>query len=119
MNVKDSERGITQLAIFLCKKLERINFIVFGIACIKGTSTEGKNMRRWVQTVIQTMKVFILFTGCTLLFYYGILWISKEYESYHRYEEPDGKAVKVFYMEGNESSPSWLERLMLFYREAE
>lgn len=76
-------------------------------------------MRGWFQTIVQTVKVFILFTGCTLLFYYGILWISNEYESYHRYDEPSGKAVKVFQMDGVSSSSSWVDRLKLFYREAE
>ncbi|WP_096201060.1 YqzK family protein [Bacillus sp. FJAT-45350] len=63
--------------------------------------------------VWNTCKVFILFMGCTLMFYYGILWISEEYESYHRYDEPQGRAVKVFQMEETEST--WVDRLMLFY----
>ncbi|NEU30820.1 YqzK family protein [bacterium LRH843] len=76
-------------------------------------------MRSWFLAVIQTIKVFLLFTGCTLLFYYGILWVSQEYESYHRYDEPQGKAIKVFKMEQETHSPSWVKRLMLFYQEGE
>ncbi|KHF41745.1 YqzK family protein [Halalkalibacter okhensis] len=77
-------------------------------------------MRSWFRLVIQTIKVFLLFMGCTLLFYYGILWVSQEYESYHRYDEPQGKAVKVFQMEQNGgNSVSWIDRLILFYREGE
>ncbi|GAE25451.1 hypothetical protein JCM9140_1448 [Halalkalibacter wakoensis JCM 9140] len=77
-------------------------------------------MKSWFQIVIQTIKVFLLFMGCTLLFYYGILWVSQEYESYHRYDEPQGKAVKVFHMEQEQgTSVSWIERLFLFYREGE
>lgn len=56
--------------------------------------------------------------GCTLLFYYGILWVSQEYESYHRYDEPEGKAVKVFQMEENKDI-SFMERLRFFYQEGE
>ena len=76
-------------------------------------------MRSWLQAVMQTLKVFLLFMGCTLLFYYGILWVSQEYESYHRYDEPQGKAIKVFQMEDGAPSASWIERLMLFYQEGE
>ncbi|MCM3760342.1 YqzK family protein [Alkalihalobacillus oceani] len=76
-------------------------------------------MKTWFQAVIQTLKVFLLFMGCTLLFYYGILWVSQEYESYHRYDEPKGKAIKVFHMENGSGSSSWIERLLLFYQEGE
>ncbi|GAE36860.1 YqzK family protein [Halalkalibacter akibai] len=77
-------------------------------------------MRSWFQLTVQTLKVFLLFMGCTLLFYYGILWVSKEYESYHRYDEPQGKAVKVFQMETSDDlSTTWVERLFMFYREGE
>lgn len=76
-------------------------------------------MNSWLKAVGQTIKVFLLFTGCTLFFYYGILWVSKEYESYHRYDEPEGKAIKVFGEEEVISSPAWVERLLLFYREGE
>lgn len=77
-------------------------------------------MRSWLQAVGQTVKVFLLFMGCTLLFYYGILWVSQEYESYHRYDEPQGKAIKVSQMEeSGPDSPTFLDRLMLFYQEGE
>ena len=70
-------------------------------------------MRNWFNFIWSTFKVFILFMGCTLLFYYGILWVSEEYESYHRYDEPKGRAVKVFQMQ--EEEPAWLDRLLFFY----
>ncbi|WP_100407066.1 YqzK family protein [Bacillus solitudinis] len=73
-------------------------------------------MKSWFAVVLQTIKVFLLFTGCTILFYYGILWISAEYESYHRYDEPIGKAVKVINMEHDHQEETWVQRLMLFYR---
>ncbi|BAB05247.1 YqzK family protein [Halalkalibacterium halodurans] len=72
-------------------------------------------MRDWFSLIGQTVKVFLLFMGCTLLFYYGILWITEEYESYHRYDEPKGNAIKVISMKEDESA-SWLERLLFFYR---
>ena len=63
-----------------------------------------------------TIKVFLLFMGCTLLFYYGILWVSNEYDRYHRYDEPKGRAVKVFQMEAAEvEEQRFIERLLFFY----
>ncbi|NSL50443.1 YqzK family protein [Calidifontibacillus erzurumensis] len=72
----------------------------------------------FVKIVFDTLKVFILFTGCTLLFYYGIVWLHQEYEHYHRYDEPEGGALKVsaHYVE---ESPSWLDRLIYFYQTGE
>ncbi|WP_347552909.1 YqzK family protein [Pseudalkalibacillus hwajinpoensis] len=63
------------------------------------------------------MKVFLLFTGCTLLFYFGILWVNQEYQNYHRYDEPQGKAVKVVQMETDKQI--FLERLEFFYQTGE
>lgn len=78
----------------------------------------GKKMRSWMKLVYQTIKVFILFTGCTILFYYGIMWLNDEYQNYHRYDEPKGTAVKVT---GNESGEdySWFHRFILFYYNGE
>ncbi|KMK76099.1 YqzK family protein [Alkalihalobacillus pseudalcaliphilus] len=68
-----------------------------------------------VAMVWHALKVFLLFMGCTVFFYYGILWISEEYESMHRYDEPQGKAVKVFQIESSEEH-SMKNRLLWFYR---
>lgn len=43
-----------------------------------------------------TVKVFILFTLCTFLFYYGLQLLHNEYEQIHRFDPPEGPAVKVF-----------------------
>lgn len=67
---------------------------------------------------MQTLKVFIIFTGCTILFYYGIMWVSEEYQSYHRYDAPEGAALKVSNAVEEENS-SLLDRLMLFYLNGE
>ncbi|MCR6110574.1 YqzK family protein [Bacillus sp. A301a_S52] len=67
---------------------------------------------------LHTLWIFFLFIGCTVLFYYGILWVGEEYREYHRYEEPQGRAVKVFNssieddVEGNFSIA---DRLRLFF----
>ncbi|KKK33287.1 membrane protein [Mesobacillus campisalis] len=71
-----------------------------------------------VSLVLHAFKVFILFTGCTILFYYGIMWVNQEYQNYHRYDEPEGAAVKV---SGNADSADSgiLDRLILFYLNGE
>lgn len=75
-------------------------------------------MKKWFTMFIDTVKVFILFTGCTLLFYYGMIWLNQEYENYHRYDEPNSGAIKVTNMvESNEQS--WFERIILFYMNGE
>ncbi|PLR99816.1 YqzK family protein [Bacillus sp. T33-2] len=75
-------------------------------------------MKSWLGIVFHTIKVFILFTGCTILFYYGIMWVNEEYQNYHRYDAPEGAALKV---SGSASSDggSLLDRLILFYLNGE
>lgn len=61
--------------------------------------------------VWDTFKVFVIFIACTLLFYIGLRLMHSEYEQYHRYDQPEGPAVKVFNEEEN-----LLDRLNLFFR---
>lgn len=61
--------------------------------------------------VWDTTKVFIIFIVCTCLFYFGLRMMHAEYEQYHRYDTPDGPAVKVFNTED-----SFIQRLNLFFR---
>lgn len=61
--------------------------------------------------VWDTLKVFIIFTACTCLFYFGLKAMHTEYEEFQRYDQPDGPAVKVFQQES-----SLLDRLNLFFR---
>lgn len=75
-------------------------------------------MGSFVRVVYDTVKVFVLFTGCTLLFYYGILWINQEYGQYHRYEEPDGGALKVS-GQSQQRVSAWFDRLIYFYQNGE
>lgn len=75
-------------------------------------------MKRKAKIIYDTFKVFILFTGCTLLFYYGIIWINQEYQDYHRYDKPEGSAVKVSAIESGGGN-GLLERLLFFYKNGE
>ncbi|WP_338451732.1 YqzK family protein [Niallia oryzisoli] len=75
-------------------------------------------MKSWFKMLFRTLKVFVLFTGCTILFYYAIMWLNEEYADYHRYDEPKGSAIKVTTVEGNNHS-NWFDRLILFYLNGE
>lgn len=75
-------------------------------------------MKNWLKMVLNTLKVFVLFTGCTILFYYGIMWLNEEYTDYHRYDEPKGSAIKVTASNEHQQS-NWFDRLILFYLNGE
>ena len=68
---------------------------------------------RAARTLFDMIKVFILFTGFTILFYYAIIWVNLEYQELHRYDQPEGAALKVTNMVNNEEE-SWINRLMFF-----
>jgi len=57
------------------------------------------------------IKVFVIFIACTFVFYYGLRMMHSEYEQFHRYDPPEGPAVKVFNEEDN-----FIDRLNLFFR---
>jgi hypothetical protein len=78
----------------------------------------GRGMLSFIKIVVHTVKVFILFTGCTILFYYGIMWVNEEYQNYQRYEEPKGAALKVS-NNAQENGSSLFNRLVLFYLNGE
>ncbi|WP_026906612.1 YqzK family protein [Paucisalibacillus globulus] len=61
--------------------------------------------------VWDTVKVFVIFVTCTCLFYFGLQVMHSEYEQFHRYDSPNGPAVKVF-----NSEQSFIERLNIFFR---
>ncbi|WP_042458065.1 YqzK family protein [Neobacillus dielmonensis] len=75
-------------------------------------------MFSFFKAILQTLKVFIIFTGCTVLFYYGIMWVTEEYQNYHRYDEPEGAAVKVSNAVDQQRS-SLFDRLIFFYLNGE
>lgn len=75
-------------------------------------------MVHFIKMFLHSFKVFILFTGCTILFYYGIMWVNEEYQGYHRYDKPKGAALKVSSTEQADNS-SLFKRLVLFYLNGE
>jgi len=75
-------------------------------------------MKLFIKQTLYTIKVFLLFIGFTILFYIGMVWLNEEYQNYNRYEEPDGRAIKVSSLdEGIDTS--WFDRLKLFYLNGE
>lgn len=75
-------------------------------------------MRHYIRLALRTLKVFLLFTGCTIIFYYAIMWVNEEYENRHRYDQPEGDAVKVS-SNVDEFSFTCFERILLFYFDGE
>ncbi|MCQ6277987.1 YqzK family protein [Bacillus sp. EB600] len=75
-------------------------------------------MLNFMKITVHTLKVFLLFTGCTILFYYGMMWVNEEYQSYHRYDEPKGTALKVS-SSSQAAGTSIFDRLVLFYLNGE
>lgn len=61
--------------------------------------------------VWDSVKVFVIFIACTFIFYFGLRVMHTEYEQYHRYDQPEGPAVKVF-----KEEDSLFDRLNLFFR---
>ncbi|MEG6575580.1 MAG: DUF4227 domain-containing protein [Caldibacillus debilis] len=72
-------------------------------------------MKKMLAILWQTLKVFILFLGCTIFFYYAMMWVNEEYQNRHRYDEPEGDAVKVSIESGGFESDDLFQRLFLFY----
>ncbi|ASN05455.1 DUF4227 family protein [Virgibacillus necropolis] len=58
-----------------------------------------------------TLKVFVIFIACTFLFYFGLRIMHAEYKEYHRYDPPEGPAVKVYVNEND-----FMDRFNLFFR---
>lgn len=77
-----------------------------------------KEMRHTFRLIFGTIRLLIILAGCTILFYYGIIWVNKEFQNYQRYEEPKGKAVKAI-QQLEEDETNWFSRLMLFYQMGE
>ena len=46
------------------------------------------------------------------------MWLNEEYADYHRYDEPNGAAIKVT-TNGEDHDPGWFDRLLLFYLNGE
>lgn len=74
---------------------------------------------KYIKLILQTIKVFLIFTTCTILFYYAIMWISEEYQNHKKYDEPEGQAVKVVSDHHIENETNWFNRLVMFYLNGE
>lgn len=57
------------------------------------------------------IKIAVIFICCTSLFYLGLQIMYAEYEQMHRYDQPEGPALKVFNTEDG-----LIDRLQLFFR---
>lgn len=53
-------------------------------------------MSAFIKGWFEALKVLAVFLMFTILFYLGLKWLDQNYESYHKYDEPNGRAVKVF-----------------------
>nr|WP_268236361.1 YqzK family protein [Pullulanibacillus pueri] len=83
-----------------------------------------RDLRSAWKVIFDTMKVFLLFVGCTVLFYFGLKWLDENYEGYHQYDVPSGGAVKVFNPSGTPvndapTSDSLSSRFFQFIRDGE
>ncbi|WP_078391286.1 YqzK family protein [Shouchella patagoniensis] len=67
-----------------------------------------------VRTMAQTIKAALLFVGCTIFFYYGILWVNEEISQHQKYDEPEGRAIKASTGDSEFNSISIEQRLELF-----
>ncbi|MFD3447876.1 YqzK family protein [Microbacteriaceae bacterium 4G12] len=76
-------------------------------------------MRQAIKVTFETMKVFLLFTGCTILFYFAILWINEEYQSYRQHEKPIGESVEEVSGMENSVADHWINRMIFFYENGE
>lgn len=72
-------------------------------------------MKKAVMTLLDTLKVFFLFVFCTILFYFGLQWLDHNYESFHKYDEPNDGAVKVF-SPGDQKQPSEVNETNRFFQ---
>ena len=56
--------------------------------------------RKWANKITfniwKAFKITVIFVGCTCIFYFGLQAMHEEYERFHRYDQPEGPAVKVF-----------------------
>ncbi|WP_243646917.1 YqzK family protein [Scopulibacillus darangshiensis] len=76
-------------------------------------------MKASIKIIIDTIKVAILFSGCTIGFYFALQWLDHNYESYHKYDEPSGRAVKVDGTVSENTESSMTFRLIDFFRNGE
>lgn len=72
--------------------ISMINGYAEGIAI----SARGKQkMREYMRTTLRVWKILMFFIVLTATFYFGLTWMDRYQENFHRYDEPGGGAVKV------------------------
>ncbi|MFB4211734.1 YqzK family protein [Shouchella sp. JSM 1781072] len=72
-----------------------------------------------MRVLFNTMKAVILFVACTAIFYYGILWVTDELSELHRYDVPEGNALKASSIAVSDEDMNVLQRLTLFLLDGE
>ncbi|MCP3032649.1 YqzK family protein [Halobacillus sp. A1] len=60
----------------------------------------------------ELIKVLVIFTICTSVFYVALRVVHAQHERSHRYDPPSGAAVKVM----NPLDQEWSERLSIFFQ---
>ncbi|MBM7838209.1 hypothetical protein JOC54_001440 [Alkalihalobacillus xiaoxiensis] len=68
-----------------------------------------------MKLVLHTFRASLLFIACTMIFYYGILWVTAEFSDFNKYDEPEGKAIKVSTTHIEGDGIDVLDRMKLFY----
>ncbi|WEG11451.1 DUF4227 family protein [Pullulanibacillus sp. KACC 23026] len=79
-------------------------------------------MRKSFRTFLDSLKLFVLFITCTVMFYFGLKWLDQHYASSHKYDEPGDGAVKVVGQIPAQSQPTAARlsnRLFQFLRDGE
>ncbi|MBM7361464.1 DUF4227 family protein [Priestia taiwanensis] len=74
-------------------------------------------MKKKRSLLIEGLKVVLLFTGCTILFYISISWIHQEYQNYRRYDEPNQSSIKA--STSMDEGVDFVHRMMFFYEKGE
>ncbi|MBN8234763.1 YqzK family protein [Halobacillus kuroshimensis] len=69
-------------------------------------------MGRLRHSLRDLVKVLLVFTVCTFVFYMALRMVHGEYERQHRYDPPGGSAVKV----SSSQDSDWADRLSIFFR---
>lgn len=69
-------------------------------------------MQRLLSYIKDVLKLSVLFILCTSLFYFGLQAMYSEYQDYHRYDPPEGNAIKV----SNQINQHWVDRFTIFFR---
>ncbi|RYL94835.1 DUF4227 family protein [Sporolactobacillus sp. THM7-4] len=80
----------------------------------------------YLRAVLSAWRVLILFILLTVIFYFGLVWVDRNQGNFHRYDQPDGEAVKVYRpdpssdpVRNGSDMPNVLPRILEFLRNGE